>query len=460
MSRTILILETPRGDLRELADCFRSASEGNWTVERVLGEDELIGRLNSGGQCDLLVLDHVLGDGARSGAEILPSVKSIRPYLPVIAVAQRGTVEAAASAIKAGAADFLVRGRDLNERVSTLLGKVRQTMKLIEQNRLLSEQNRLLREAERARYRIVGESPQIKSLIARIRRVAAIPRPVLIVGERGTGKELVARAIHAASGAADRPMVVANCAALPDALLESELFGHERGAFTGADALRRGKFELADEGTLFLDEIGHMSVPFQQKILRVVEYHAFTRVGGAEEIRTNARIIAATNANLETLMERGEFLRDLYDRLSFETIHVAPLRERSGDVELLARHFLQQFMQEIPAFGGKTFSQEAIKILKAYDFPGNVRELKNIIERAAYRDTTNEINPEDIGMLPRNGHMPSPTGGGFVELVEQFQKRLIEDAVKKSNGNQAAAARTLGLSYHQFRYYYGKFKDA
>jgi transcriptional regulator with GAF, ATPase, and Fis domain len=305
-----------------------------------------------------------------------------------------------------------------------------------------------------ARFQIVGQSPQITALIDQVRRVAQVPRPVLIVGERGTGKELVARAIHFTSDRAAEPMVTVNCAAFSDALMESELFGHEKGAFTGADALRRGKFEQADGGTLMLDEIGHMSMPFQQKILRVVEYGTFTRVGGTGELKTDVRIVAATNSDLKARIAKGEFLHDLYDRLTFEIIEVPPLRRREGDIEVLAHHFHNQFAREIPTFRGKTLSRQAVRVLNQYPFPGNVRELKNIIERAAYRDTTNEITPEDIGMLPRVTEIRGR--GSFEEKVSAYRRKLLEDAMTKSGGNQAEAARLLGLSYHRFRYHYRK----
>ena len=329
---------------------------------------------------------------------------------------------------------------------------------LITRNRMLHEQNMLLREATLRRDRILGESPQILAVIEQIERVGQIPRPVLIMGERGTGKELVARAIHASSADAAGPLITVNCAAFPDTLLETELFGHEKGAFTGADSLVHGKFELAGDGTLFLDEIAHMSLPFQQKILRVVEYGTLTRVGGSTEIEVRARIIAATNADIDRAMEEGTFLRDLYDRLSFEIIHVPPLRDREGDVELLARHFLAEFMREIPSLSGKRLSKAAIDRLRDYSFPGNVRELKNIIERAAYRDTTNEITPVDLGMLGGADAEAAAVGKSFAEKVEVFRRRLIVDALSAAGGNQAAAARDVGLSYHQFRYYLGKYR--
>jgi len=459
MAQKILILDTPRGNLKELARTFQAAAGGSAEVEVVSQEKKLLERLGSGLPYELVVLDYFLGDGKKKGTGVLRRVRTRDPSVPVVVVAERGDVELAEQAVLMGATDFLVRGGQLEQRVSTLLGKVRTFMEMREENRILGEQNLLLQEAHRARYCIIGESTQIRDVINRIDRVASIPRPVLIAGERGTGKELVARAIHDASKPSGSPFISVNCAALTDTLLESELFGHEKGAFTGATSLAHGKFEQASGGTLFLDEIGNMSLPFQQKILRVVEYGVFTRIGGRNEISTDARIIAATNADLERKMDLGEFLRDLYDRLAFEVIHVPPLREREGDVDILSRHFLNHFISEIPNLGGKRLAQSALQALRRYHFPGNVRELKNIIERAAYHDTTDEITIGDIGLLPGPGRMPAWPGSNFEEKVENFKRQLILDAWKEAGGNQARAARIVGLSYHQFRYYYNRFRD-
>ena len=452
----ILILDPPGGELSELSRVFKTVAGKGCDVEVVSRADQVVGNLRSGSICDLVVVDYFLGDGERGGLDVLTDVRGIDSELPIVAVAEKGDVESAANAIRSGATDFLVRGRDLQERVSTLLGKVRKLFRLIRQNRLLDQQNQRLLEAGEPRYQTVGESPQILEVLDRVQRVAQVPRPVLVVGERGTGKELIARAIHVAASPAGRPMVAVNCAALPETLLEGELFGHEKGAFTGADTAMPGKFEQANDGTLFLDEIANMSLSCQQKILRVVEYGSFTRVGGTAEIQTNTRIIAATNADLKQKMLAGEFLQDLYDRLAFEVIQVPALRDRRGDTDVLAQHFLNQFAQEIPAFGGKRLAESALRMLRRYDFPGNVRELKNIIERAAYRDVTNEITPEDIGMLSEAE--TEPLDGDFNQRVEAYKRKLILDAFSQANGNQAEAARQLGLSYHQYRYFYGKYQ--
>lgn len=457
MSRRFLILDTPDEALECLEDAFREACKRNCEVERALSIAELKDKLRSGLPWDLLIADYELGDGKLMGPKLVKAIRKACGDLPFIAVAEHADVDITSRAIQAGANDFMVRSGKLSDRIRTLLDKIGPHLSLIKRNKMLQEQNMLLREAASHGEGILGESPQIRCVIDRISRVAGIPRPVLITGERGTGKELVARAIHVAGGEPSRPMISVNCAAFSDNLLESELFGHEKGSFTGADSRVHGKFELASGGTLFLDEIGNMSLSFQQKILRMVEYGTFTRVGGSEEIRVNTRIIAASNVNLKQRMEENLFLRDLYDRLSFEIIDVPPLREREGDVAILARHFLTQFMQEIPALQGKRLSKAAIDVLENYSFPGNIRELKNIIERAAYRDTTNEITPEDIGMLPHE--RIAVKGETFQDRVECFKEELIANALDAANGNQAKAARMLGLSYHQYRYFLKKYES-
>jgi DNA-binding NtrC family response regulator len=451
----ILVLDTPEGHLQPLIDAFESATRQSDNIEQVTSMDQIVNKLTAGLPWDLLVLDYELGDGQTGSKRILSEIRNSRPDMPILVVADHGDVNIASQAIQDGASDFLVRTGDLTNRVTTLLKKIRPHLNLLNHNRILREQNMILQAATSDRYRIIGESTQMLAVIEKVRRVASIPRPVLIFGERGTGKELIARAIHTASGVADRPMVVINCAAFTDSLLETELFGHERGAFTGADTQVYGKFEVAGTGTLFLDEIANMSLSFQRKILRVVEYGTFTRVGGSSEIQVNTRIVAATNSDLKQLIADGKFLHDLYDRLSFEVIEVPPLRQREGDIPILARHFLNEFMKEIPSLSGKHLSKTALDLLSKYKFPGNIRELKNIIERSAYRDCTNEITPEDLGLLPEK--QPGIKGKTFYEKIEIFQKRLITDALADAGGNQARAARAIGLSYHQFRYFLKKY---
>ena len=451
MAQSILIYDPSGRDLEPLREAFQVEVRPEDEVHLIASVRDLLRRVRDGSRSSMMV---VLPE--TSGPALLRRVRRDHPDIPVVFSADRGSVDRAARAVAAGATEFLVTGERLRERIATLLGKLRGLADALDRNRKLDEQNARLREAIQARFQIIGDSPQIQAMIDRIGRVAPVPRPLLIIGERGTGKELVARAIHFSAGPATRPIVSVNCAAFNDALLESELFGHEKGAFTGADQPRQGKFEQADGGTLFLDEIGHMSTIFQKKILRVVEYGTFTRVGGARELRTSARVVAATNVDLRERIRSGEFLSDLYDRLSFETVRVPALREREGDVDVLARHFLNQFALEIPAFRDRRLSAEALRRLNRYRFPGNVRELKNIIERAACRDTGSEISLDDLGL--QLDDEPPRGRGSLHEKVDAYRRRLIAEALKDAEGNQARAARTLGLSYHQFRYYYRKRK--
>ena len=451
MLRSVVILEGESIEAATWTEAFGQVVDATCEIQSVATIENLLTVVGDREDWRLVVLPEEL---AASESNV-SRVRQLDEDVPIVVVAQRGNVDSAAEAVQMGATDFLVSGDRLPERITTLLGKLRRLYEAIDRNRLLAERNAQLRDAIQARFEIVGESPEIRAMVEQIRRVAEVPRSLLILGERGTGKELVARAIHFIGGSASKPIVTVNCAAFSDSLLESELFGHEKGAFTGADATRRGKFEQADGGTLFLDEIGNMSLTFQQKILRVVEYGTYTRVGGMRELKSTARIIAATNCDLQEMIRTGEFLPDLYDRLAFEVISVPPLRERQGDTEVLMHYFAKQFEREVPAFRGKRFSKAAIRELNHYPFPGNVRELKNVIERAVYRDTTAEITPTDLGL--QTLAMSGSRDGSYQEQLNAFARKLIDEALQASGNNQAEAARQLGLTYDQFRHYYRKY---
>lgn len=388
--------------------------------------------------------------------ESVTRFRELCPRAPLVLVAERGDVELAAQAISLGATDLLVLGDRLEERVATQLGKLRGLLDVISRTLVLQEQNDHLRTRLQSKFKIVGDSPAMARVLDAVALVAPVPRPVLIVGERGTGKESVARAIHYSAGQTDRPLVTVNCAAFSETLLESELFGYVRGAFTGAETARPGKFATADGGTLFLDEIGNMPLGFQQKILRVVEYGTYLPVGGDAELKSNARILAATNVDLKERIAEGAFLSDLYDRLAFEVIEVPRLRERREDIPSLAATFLEAFAREVPASKGRRLEQAALERLASYAFPGNIRELKNIIERAAYRAEGPLIQAGDIGPLERE---PILCAVGFKGQVDAFAQGLLEEAMREANGVQSRAARALGLSYHQFRYYWRKYQS-
>ncbi len=300
----------------------------------------------------------------------------------------------------------------------------------------------------------VAKSRALLEVLDKARRVAMVPRPVLIRGERGTGKELVARFIHNAGPRAGKPFVVINCAAFVDALLRAEIYGHEKGAFTGAEKTRIGRLELANEGTLFMDEIGNMSLPFQETILRVVEYQQFERVGGTAPIKVDVRIISATNADLEDLMRDKLFRKDLYDRLTFVALDVPPLRRRKEDIPHLVVHFVQKLHEEIPVLSRRRFQKETVEAMMDYYWPGNVRELRNIVERVYLYGLDEFIRPSD---LPPEITGTQITGESFHEKIEEYKRQLLMTALAECNNNQRRAAEHLRMTYDQFRHYYRKY---
>jgi psp operon transcriptional activator len=325
----------------------------------------------------------------------------------------------------------------------------------------------------------LGQSELFLEFQERLSQVAPINRPVLLIGERGTGKELAAARLHYLSNRWQAPMVALNCAALSPSLIESELFGYEKGAFTGALQRRFGRFESADRGTLFLDEIGSIPMEVQEKILRVVEYNCFERVGSSESIEVDVRIVAATNADLNDLARKNLFKQDLLDRLSFEVLFLPPLRERKEDIALLAGHFAGRMALELGRDEIPVFSDEAIQALENHPWPGNVRELKNVVERAVYRSDAVTITDIDVHpfhspyenpALPVSIKTPSidmePSDANLwlsqslKDAVWELKVKMLETALRKARYNQKKAARILGLTYHQFRGLYRQYKAA
>jgi psp operon transcriptional activator PspF len=469
MIGTIVCVDDQAEVRRLLGDVFRA--RGSNVVSFDDGEDAI--KWLESNEADLVVLDLDLGAGRRTGIEICKSIRGRRPELPVIILTGHGTIDDAIAAVKAGAVDFITKDPYLEDKLEISVEKVERILqhaldrkRLEDENRELRASNERLRKAAvRGRWQIVGDSQAMRTVATKIEKVAPVPRPVLVLGPRGTGKELVARAIHVLSPRASEPFITINCAAVPESLLESELFGHEEGAFTGATKQKEGKFELADGGTLFLDEIGNMSLDFQAKILRVLEYQRFERVAGSESIQVNVRVIAATNADLKQAISDGKFRPDLYDRLAFEQIHLPPLAKRMEDVPPLAVYFLNRFRVEVAGITVKEISAEAFDRLAQYDYPGNVRELKNVVERAVYMAPGESLTAADIdaALPPEAQSMPDATAYAddprlpLDQRVDAYEAWLCRDALERTRYKQKEAAQLLGITYDQFRQRYRKY---
>jgi len=384
-----------------------------------------------------------------SGIDVLRAAKAADNEIPVILMTAYGSIDEAVQAMKDGAQDFLQKPVDSNH----LLLLVERAL---EQSRLRNE-NLLLREEWSKRYgfpRIIGESEAIKRSVAETQRVAQTDATVLLLGESGTGKELFARAVHHLSNRRDKPFVAINCAAIPETLIENELFGHERGAFTGAGERRLGKFELAAGGTVFLDEIGELPLAVQGKLLRVIEEKAVDRIGGKSPIPVDVRVVAATNKDLRAAVEDGEFRGDLFFRLAVFPIDIPALRERGDDVVLLARHFAAQLGKELRGREAR-LSDSSITAISLHNWPGNVRELENSIERACILSDGAELEPRDLGLVTDAGADPAVLGmnlsGSLSEATERVvrlvERQKIVETLTAYDGNKTRAAEALGVSY-------------
>jgi len=403
---------------------------------------------------DLILTD--LKMPGMDGLELLTQVREINPDTGVIVMTAFGSIEGATQAMKNGALDYLTKPIDLDQ-LEVTVAKALEHKQLVSENRALRAQL-----AERFRFDgIISASSTMEEALNIAGRAAASKATVLICGESGTGKELVARAIHLSSPRKDKPFVAVNVAALAENLLESELFGHEKGAFTGADRQRKGRFELADGGTLFIDEIGEIPPTTQVKLLRVLQERVFERVGGTEQIQIDVRVITATNTHLEDMVKDGTFRKDLFYRLNVVRVQIPPLRKRKTDIPILIDHFLKKYSEENQK-QLVSISKEAMDLLMKYDYPGNVRELENIIEQAVVLCRSDIITINDLpasirGLSSDKSMIEVPVTGSFQERVEAFEQRLILDALESANGVQTRAANLLGMSERHLRYKLKKY---
>ncbi len=425
-----------------------------WQVTTAAAADEAI-KLLEQEMFDVVVTDYKMPGG--SGMDVVRRCKQVNESTVVLMMTAFGTVESAVEAMKTGAYDYVMKPFALEE----LELKVD---KALEHRRLLVKIEAYDREAIIPRFEnIVGESPQMKAIFTSIQKVARSNATVLVLGETGVGKELVAEALHRNSARASLPFVKMNCAALHENLLESELFGHERGAFTGADRQRIGRFELANGGTLFLDEIGNMSLSTQAKVLRVLQEREFERLGGTRTIKVDVRVIAATNVNMEQAIADGRFREDLYYRLNVVTLKVPPLRERRDDILPLAKHFIDAACAEIKK-DVRGIDPGAVRLLNRHTWPGNIRELRNTMERAVLMSEQSFIRQEDLQLFSDGTGLEDQAAGMSLRLppngidLEDLEKMAIMEALRINNWVQKDAAQFLGISSRVMNYKVAKYE--
>ena len=451
MKRTVLIAE----DEEKMRRILELNLQDQYQILLAKDGEEAL-RLFKENEVNLLLTDMRMPE--RDGLSLLHEVKRLRPEIPVILITAYGTIESAVNAMKEGAMDYLLKPVKMEE-VELVIERALLQADLIDENRQLKEEIKSLHGLDT----IISKHPKIVEIMEIVRQVADSKATVLIEGESGTGKELVARAIHLNSQRAGFPFVVVNCSAIPRELLESELFGHEKGAFTGAGKKKIGSFELAHRGTLFLDEIGEMPKELQVKILRAMEGYRFMRVGGIEEIDVDVRLITATNRDLKAAVEAGEFREDLYYRLHVVSIKLPSLRERKGDISPLVSHFLEKHKNEVK---GKRLeiSEKALQTLEDYQWPGNVRELENCILRAMLFTRSSRIELEDLPPEVRGeeGELFRPVPRDSEELKrmkwqlkrkaeDELERVFLKEALKKSRGNISKAALDVGMDRRQLQ---------
>ena len=412
---------------------------------------------------DLLLCDIRLGD--MTGLDVLRACRQKQPNTTVVMISAYASTETAVEAMNEGAYDYVPKPFD-NEELKQTIAKALDLKTLEHEKQIIEDEMKQNLHFEM----IVGNSPAMLHIYKMIRQVAPTRTNVLITGESGTGKELIARAIHQESDRKAQPFVVINCGGIPETLLESELFGHKKGSFTGATNDKKGLFEIADKGTIFLDEIGELSMPIQVKLLRAIQERTFKAVGGNEDIVVDIRIIAATNKQLEKEVIAGNFREDLFYRLNVIEIKLPPLRERKGDLRALAQHFLDKYARDMDKKITK-ISAYAIDLLNKYDFPGNIRELENLMERSVALSTTNILLPDSLalsihkrrwieGVKDRRFDLDEVSHGVALDsILEEIERAYILKALEVANGNKNKAAELLGISFRSLRYRLDKLGD-
>ena len=443
----ILIVEDGQIQREMLRDFLRK--EGHAAAEADSGEKALAEVRAA--YFDLLLMDYKMP--GMNGLQVLQEVKKFNPEIDVIMMTAYGTIETAVEAMKAGAVDYVTKPIDLDELVLHI-NRISERRILLRENEMMRQR---LQEQGVTADQIVFRSPQMEGLVNLAGRVAVSRATVLVRGESGTGKELFARLIHNLSPRASRPLIAVNCGALPETLLESELFGHEKGSFTGATVRRIGRFEEADGGTLFLDEIGELTAAVQIKLLRFLQEREFQRVGGNQVLHSDVRIITATNRDLEVRVKEGAFREDLFYRLNVVDMFIPPLRERKDDIPALIDHFLKKFASE----NGKEIegvSREAHDQLLKYDYPGNVRELINILERAVVIARDPIITVADLPFGDRfAGTVETAGEGRLKDSIEELERQMILKALEEADNHQTKAAGILGISERMLRYKMKKY---
>ena len=473
MSKEKILIVDDEKSIRDFLEIMLK-KEGYRVSSASGGEDAM--RLFNNSSYDLVISDvRMKGMG---GVELLKNIKETSPETIVLIVTAYASVDTAIDAMKAGAYDYLTKPFKIDE--------VKYIIKNALDRKRLETENILLKKELKSKYgfaNLIGTSPRMLEIYEIIKRVTSAKANILITGESGTGKELVARAIHYEGDRKDKPFVPINCGAIPENLIESELFGHQKGAFTGAVANKSGLFEMANQGTIFLDEITELPVQLQVKLLRVIQERNFRRVGGIEDIAVDVRIIAASNKEIDREVKEGRFREDLFYRLNVIPIQMPPLRERKEDIRLLAEHFFEKHTKELGK-EIKGISREAMDYLESYSYPGNIRELENIIERAVALENTNIILPESLPEYVKgesgqkrvkvSEKEPSalerdlktslqpefeilPEGFNLEKNVEDYEKAIIVDALKRAGGVKKKAAELLGMSFRAIRYKLDKY---